>query len=141
METVNKWNLWANAHTNLAIDAIRILFGAFMTFKGIFFLEETDAVEDMIRGVISGSGTYLVLAHYVALSHLCGGIFIMMGLLTRWCALVQLPLLIGAVLINFIGVMNASNLLQAALSLAACCFFIYYGSGRHSVDYSLKLHT
>lgn len=140
METITKWNRWANAHTNFFTDALRILFGAFIFFKGIFFLDQTDYIYNLFREV-SDAGTYFALVHYVALAHLCGGFFIMLGLMTRWCAVLQLPILIGAILINFVGTMNPGNLVQASLGLLACCFFVYYGSGKHSVDYSMKLHV
>jgi putative oxidoreductase len=140
METVNNWNRWANAHTNILTDALRILFGAFILYKGYYFLEETEFLDNLFRG-FSGKGSYFILVHYVTLAHVCGGLFIMLGLLTRWCALVQVPILAGAVLINFVSVMNVSNLIQAVVGLALSCFFVYYGSGRHSVDYGLKLHA
>jgi putative oxidoreductase len=140
MEIVNKWNHWANAHTNFVTDALRVLFGALLLYKGYFFLEETEYLESILAG-FSGKGTFFILVHYVALAHICGGLFIIIGLLTRWCALVQLPILAGAVAINFMGPMNVSNLVQALAGLALCCFFIYYGSGRHSVDHGLRLHA
>ena len=140
METVDNWNRWANAHTNFFTDALRILFGAFIMYKGFFFLDQADYLENLFRNV-SGKGAYFVLIHYVALSHLCGGFFIVLGLLTRWCALIQVPILLGAVLINFVGEMNVSNLLQAFIGLLVCGFFIFYGSGRHSVDHGLRLHA
>lgn len=140
METVDNWNRWANAHTNYFTDALRILFGVFIFYKGFYFLDEADSLENLFINA-GGQGSYFILVHYIALSHLCGGVFITLGLLTRWCALIQLPILIGAVLINFIGVMDVANLVQAVAGLTLCCFFVYYGSGRHSVDYGLKLHT
>lgn len=140
MEAILKLNRWANSHTNIFTDMLRVLFGAFIFYKGIFFLEDTQYAYDLMR-TISGEGTYFVLVHYVALAHICGGLFIMMGLITRISALLQLPILIGAVLINFMGVMNLSNLIQASLGLAICIFFVFYGSGRHSVDHSLRLHV
>lgn len=141
METVDRWNTWANAHTNVFTDLLRVLFGGFILVKGILFLDHTDYLYDLLRSVLNGEGTYFILVHYVALTHLCGGLFIMMGLLTRWCALLQLPILVGAVLINFVGTMDTWNLLQAVAGLSASTFFVYYGSGRHSVDKALKLHV
>jgi putative oxidoreductase len=140
METVDKWNRWANSHTNFFTDALRVLFGAFIFTKGVFFLDQSDYLYSIFKD-IGGQGTYFVIVHYVAISHLCGGIFIMLGLLTRWAVLLQLPILIGAVLIGFIGDMNVSEHLQAFAALALSGFFLYYGSGRHSVDHGLKLHV
>jgi putative oxidoreductase len=140
METVNKWNRWANAHTNPFLDALRILFGAFIMFKGVYFLDQTDHLYHLFA-TVGGQGTYFILVHYVALAHLVGGFFITLGLLTRWCSLVQVPILLGAVLLNFAGGMPVSDILQASIALIVCSFFVYYGSGRHSVDYSMKLHA
>lgn len=140
METVNKWNRWANAHTNIYTDVLRILFGIFIFSKGVFFLEQSDYLYSLFKAV-SSQGTYFVIVHYVALSHLCGGLFIMLGLLTRWAALIQLPILAGAILINFAGEMSPGNLAQASIGFALSGFFFYYGSGRHSVDHGLKLHV
>ena len=77
--------------------------------------------------------------HYVAPAHLIGGLLIAFGLLTRWAAIAQLPILIGAVLINIVGDMNGAALALAAVSLILCIFFIFYGSGKHSADYYFKM--
>jgi uncharacterized membrane protein YphA (DoxX/SURF4 family) len=77
--------------------------------------------------------------HYVASAHIMGGIMIMIGLLTRWALLAQLPILVGAVLINFLGDMNALNLLLSTLTLGLSMFYTVYGSGKHSADYYFKM--
>ncbi len=141
MQTIiTRWNRWANAHSNIFTVSLRILFGAFIFIKGVMFLDQTEHLYNIFK-TVSGEGTYFVLVHYVALAHLCGGVFIMMGLITRFAALVQIPILIGAVTINFIGVMDISNLVQSVVAFFACVFFVFYGSGRRSVDKGLKLHV
>lgn len=140
MEAITKLNRWANARTYLLVDAVRVLFGAFIMYKGFFYLGQTDYLYFILR-TVSGKGTYFVLVHYVALAHLCGGFFIMLGLLTRFSALIQLPILVGAITVNFIGAMNATNLVQAIIASFVCVFFLFYGSGKHSVDYTLRLHV
>ncbi len=137
--TITRLNRWANARTNLLVDTLRVLFGAFIFYKGFMYLNETEYLYNIFK-TVSGKGTYFVLVHYVAMAHLCGGIFIMMGLMTRLCSLIQLPILVGAITINFIGVMELSNLFQATIASFICVFFFFYGSGKHSVDYSLRLH-
>ena len=77
--------------------------------------------------------------HYIASAHIMGGIMIVLGLLTRWALIAQLPILFGAVLINFIGDMNAVNLLIATVALALSVFYTIYGSGKHSEDYYFKM--
>lgn len=139
MNRITKLNKWANTHTNIVTDALRIVFGAFIFYKGFFFLNETEYLSEVL-GHSDTEGIYFILVHYVALAHLCGGFFIAIGLITRLSALMQLPILLGAVLVNFTGIMNTFNLTEALVSLATCCFFIVYGSGKHSADYSLQLN-
>lgn len=140
MQAITKLNRWANAHTNVFTDTLRVMFGVFLFYKGLKFIEDTDYLYTLLR-TVSGKGSYLVLVHYVALAHLCGGVFIVLGLVTRLAALVNAPTLVGAVTVNFIGAMNHVNLLQSLIAFFACAFFILYGSGKHSVDKVLRLHV
>ena len=77
--------------------------------------------------------------HYVTPAHLIGGLLIVFGLLTRWAIIAQLPLIFGAVIINFAGEMNTTNLILSLVTLVLCIFFLFYGSGKRSVDYYLKM--
>ena len=138
MKTVVQLNKWANAHTSIAIDVLRIVTGLFLIFKGLQFSFQTNYLSDIVRS--SGLGTGLILEHYIAMAHIAGGFLVAMGLITRWALIVQLPIFVGAVLINFIGVMNTGELLQASAMLISSTFFILYGSGKHSADYSLKMN-
>lgn len=138
MKTVVQLNKWANAHTSIAIDVVRIVTGLFLIFKGLQFSFQTHYLSDLVRS--GGLGTGLIMEHYIAMAHIAGGFLVAMGLITRWALIVQLPIFVGAVLINFTGVMNTSELIQAAGVLISSLFFIFYGSGKHSADYSLKMN-
>jgi uncharacterized membrane protein YphA (DoxX/SURF4 family) len=61
------------------------------------------------------------------------------GLLTRWAIIAQLPILIGAIVVNFMGEMQSQNLLLALLILGIYIFFLFYGSGKNSADYYFKM--
>ena len=140
MYAVTKLNKWANAHTNIGFDVLRVLLGAFLFYKGVDFMTHTE----MITQVLEPLGTFgwtMIIVHYLTMVHLVGGLFIMLGLLTRPCILLQLPILISAVLLNFFGEMVVMNLLQALIALLLSIFFLMYGSGKHSVDYNLKLRV
>jgi uncharacterized membrane protein YphA (DoxX/SURF4 family) len=82
--------------------------------------------------------SWLIL-HYIPFAHFAGGFFIIVGLLTRWAVAIQFPLLAGAILTNFLGEMNSTNLMLGSVTLAVCIFFLFYGSGKHSTDYHLKM--
>lgn len=135
---IKNLNKWANARTNILVDLLRIGIGVFFFFKGIQFAEQTDAIVQLIHPKDANIAT-MFIANYVVMAHFAGGLLIVFGLLTRLSCLVQLPIVLGAVLINFFGTMDAGNLTQALLALTFTLFFLIYGSGKHSVDYSLKL--
>jgi putative oxidoreductase len=83
----------------------------------------------------------MLSTHYFGIFNFVGGIMIVFGLLTRLAVAVQLPILIGAVAINFIGVMNSQNLLEASIVLLVSLFFLFFGSGKHSMDFDLKMQS
>ncbi|NND63716.1 MAG: DoxX family protein [Flavobacteriaceae bacterium] len=138
MGTIKSLNKWANAHTYYPLDLIRIALGVFLFIKGINFMGNTAALLDMIKPLQSVTGEMMAI-HYVAPAHFVGGILIAFGLLTRWAVIAQLPILIGAVIINFAGDMNSTNLILSSVALLLCIFFAFYGSGKHSVDKYLKM--
>ncbi len=139
MKAVDKLNKWANAKTNIAFDILRIGLGVFFFVKGVQFADQTQMLLDLIQPK-NQDAVGLLIVHYVAMVHFAGGLLIAFGLLTRLSCLLQLPIVIGAVIVNFLVVMNPENLIQALLALVLTSFFLVYGSGRHSVDYAMKLH-
>jgi len=138
MGTIKTLNKWANAHTYYPLDLLRIAFGAFLFIKGINFMGNTAQLLELVNPLQSITGEMIAL-HYVAPAHFIGGILIAFGLLTRWACIANLPILIGAVLINFAGDMVPNNLILSIVALVLCIFFMLYGSGKHSVDKYLKM--
>lgn len=131
-------NKWANAHSTFWFDAIRIALGFFLIYKGASFISNNRDFEDLIAPASNFMGGMLTF-HYIAAAHIMGGIMIVFGLLTRWALIAQLPILVGAVLLNFIGEMNVTNLIIALITLAVSIFYTVYGSGKHSADYFFKM--
>jgi putative oxidoreductase len=138
MISVKSLNKWANAHTYYFIDVLRIALGVFLFIKGINFISQTETLIELIKP-LEGYGGIMLTVHYVAFAHLIGGVLIAVGLLTRWAILFQLPIIIGAILINFIGVMQPGRLFEASIILILSLFFLFYGSGKHSTDYYMKM--
>ncbi|MEK6155533.1 DoxX family protein [Flavobacteriaceae bacterium 3-367] len=138
MGRIKSLNKWANAHTYYPLDLVRIALGVFLFIKGAEFMQDTLMLSELIKPVENLTGGMGVI-HYVIPAHFVGGVLIVFGLLTRWAAAAQLPILIGAVLINFLGEMNSANLILSGVALLLCLFFLFYGSGKHSADYYLKM--
>jgi putative oxidoreductase len=138
MKNVKSLNKWANAHTYLPVDLARIVLGVFLFMKGVSFVTNVQYLHDLISPIDQfGGGMFLL--HYIAPAHMIGGIMIVFGLLTRWAIAAQLPILFGAILINFMGHMHSENLILAIVILLVCVFFLFYGSGKHSADYYFKM--
>jgi len=138
MGRIKSLNKWANRHNYLPIDLLRIALGIFLFIKGISFMSDSQILIDLFKPV-QGFASGMLTVHYVAPVHIIGSILIAFGLLTRWVIIAQLPILIGAILINFVGEMNTANLLLATITFLICTFFLFYGSGKRSLDYYFKM--
>lgn len=138
MGTVKSLNKWANAHTYYPLDLVRVALGVFLFIKGVEFMTNHEQMAEMARPFQGIPGGMIIL-HYIAPAHFVGGFLIVVGLLTRWAALAQIPILIGAILTNFLGQMHTTNLILSVMTFLVCLFFIVYGSGKHSADYYLKM--
>ena len=106
MNNVKILNKWANAHTYFSVDLVRMALGVFLFSKGVTFITNLQYLADLLSP-IDKLGGGMILLHYVASAHILGGILIFFGLLTRWAIIAQLPILIGAIIINFMGYAGA----------------------------------
>lgn len=138
MGTIKTLNKWANGHSYLPLDLIRISLGVFLFIKGINFMGDSVMLMQLFKPMENLAGG-MVIIHYVAPAHFLGGMLIAFGLLTRWAIIAQIPILIGAIAINFVGEMNNYNLMLASITFIICVFFLLYGSGKHSLDYYFKM--
>ncbi len=138
MGQIKTLNKWANSHSYFSIDLLRIALGVFLFIKGVQFINNFNLLNELFTSAEKMFGGMLLL-HLVIPAHLIGGLLIVFGLLTRWAIIVQIPLLIGAILINITGEMIALNLMLASITLVLCLFFLFYGSGKHSADYYFKM--
>lgn len=136
MQLVAKLNDWANHHHSMWIDGLRVLLGGFIFYKGLFFMEHTNVILDLIQPV-NPTWAMVGIVHYVSMAHLAGGVLILLGLLTRISIIVQLPILAGAVLFNILNPSLPIELVESSGTLLLLIAFLLYGSGRHSFDHYL----
>lgn len=142
MGIIKRLNKWANSHAYYPIDILRIVLGVFLIYKGTFFFRNSSFLIDLLQELnFDGYSAVMWSVHYVGMFHFVGGIMITFGLLTRLSLILQLPIFIGAVTINFFAGMYAQNLIEASIVLLLSVFFILYGSGRNSADYDLKMQA
>lgn len=140
MEALSQWRDWLDAHRAEALDLVRFFIGIALFVRGLSFLTNSEAYLALMP---EGGPDFLVagtILHYVALAHLCGGLFLSLGLLTRLAALVQVPVLIGAVfhVHGSLGPFEGDQSFElAALVLFLLVVFSIWGSGPWSLDTSI----
>lgn len=128
--------LISNRH--YAIEFLRIFLGGLLFLKGYFFIENINDIYGLIEENMEYSS--FIIAHYVAVAHLVGGLMLAFGLFTRLASLVQLPVLIGAVfLIDSQDTMLAtgSQFEYSLLVMVLLLVFLVYGSGKWSADHKI----
>jgi uncharacterized membrane protein YphA (DoxX/SURF4 family) len=130
--------------SEVAFELLRVYLGVGLFVRGVLFISNADAFIELVGPTSGDLLTSLFLIHYVALSHLVGGLLLAFGLLTRLAALVQLPILAGAVFIVHFqgGLIDPSQSLEfSALVLFLLVLVLVHGSGRWSIDYYLFART
>lgn len=128
---------WVDRHSEIVLDLVRVYLGIGLFVRGILFVTETKGIATLVDlsefSLVSG-----LVAHYVTFVHLLGGLLLAVGLLTRISALLQMPILIGALF--FVhwqeGLLSANQSLEfAALVLFLLVVVFLWGPGRWSADY------
>jgi len=139
MGFVQRIDQWSQAHQPQWLVIIRAALGIILLAKGIFFISHADQLTDIIvNSRFKGMVTFL--AGYVTFSHLFCGAFIVLGLLTRWVVILQIPILIAAVIFNAPSAVVAlgSEFWLSLIVLVLLIFFLIEGGGPFSMDNYLK---
>ena len=142
MNLIHKIERWGDGHHPGVWDVIRILLGLVLLAKGVEFMENTSVLKNIIENQSDlnlSPGLFMFVIYYAAFVHMVGGAVVTFGILTRLSALLQLPLVFGAVF--FVNIFQSP--LNAELWLSVACLallvvFMVIGSGRFSMDNYLK---
>ena len=124
----------------LGYDLMRAYLGIGLVVRGILFVSEPELLLGYMQDIHSWFLPY-ALVHFVAVAHLCGGLMLATGLLTRLAAAIQLPILFGAVFLvhSSGGLLNPGQSLEfSGLVLALLIVYFVFGSGDLSLDRLLR---
>ncbi len=90
---------WADARRDLWLDCVRIYLGLGLFARGLLLITSTSPgyFVDLMQRSGQSWITNGILLHYVMVAHFVGGLLLTIGFLTRIAALVQIPVLFGAV--------------------------------------------
>ncbi len=129
---------WYVSNRHYAIEFLRIFLGGLLFIKGYYFIENINEIYGLIEENMDYSS--FMIAHYVAVAHLVGGLMLAFGLFTRLASLVQLPVLVGAVFfINTQDTMltTGSQFEYSLVILVLLLVFLMYGGGKWSADHRI----
>ncbi len=142
MNAILKVEEWGDQHHPIWIDFLRILLGLFLIVKGFLFAEHSGVITNLL---IQNHLQYLIFmaAQYTILFLIAGGILIALGILTRFSALMNIPVLIYTVFfINFPKSLLPFNteLIQSIVVLLLLVAFLILGDGNFSTDHFVSVH-
>ena len=137
---MHKFIAWAEARRELWLDCVRIYLGLGLFARGLLLITNTSTgyLVDLLER--SGQPWLLggMMLHYVMIAHFVGGFLLTIGFLTRIAALVQLPILAGAVFVvhRQDGLFAMGQSLEfSALVLFLLAIFVVNGAGKLSLDH------
>ena len=140
MAILHQLDKWSTTHPRLLL-LLRAALGIALIAKGVSFISDMMSFKALLS---ASSFNFLPdwMAIVVTWIHLLCGFLITIGLFTRMSALIQIPILIGAVIINASsGIFTpGSELIFSLMVLALLVFFLFEGGGELSLDEFIKKH-
>lgn len=136
MNLVQRVEYWGDRHHPQWLDFVRIGLGIFLCYKGVNFLYNMGDMLSLITNKMSfGSFSSMLMSNYIAFAHILGGLLLILGVLTRFACLIQIPILLGAIFfINLNPEMYRpfSELALSIVVLLLVLVFLVVGNGRLS---------
>jgi putative oxidoreductase len=138
MSTIRNLRQWSETHHPSWFVILRIGLGLILMSKGINFMRDSTLLDSLIYGPHSlAENNVHWLTIFITWINLLGGLLILLGLMTRLMAFIQLPILIGAIIIINVrrgGFASGYELWLAILAFLLTLLFFVEGSGPISLD-------
>ncbi|MBL7996515.1 DoxX family protein [bacterium] len=132
MKRLDELKIWLEGHRDYAYSVMRIYLGIALFLRGLILLSDPSAIT-----TLAGAQQVYMMYSYIIAGHLIGGFLLTIGFMTRLAALLQIPILVGAVFFIHLqqGLMTVGQSLElAALVLALLVIFFLFGSGIYALD-------
>jgi putative oxidoreductase len=133
---MHQMNEWSSRHHPKWLVVLRVLLGLCLFIKGIGFIQNSVLLSSLLAQT-SFLQKASWLSDVIPWLHLLGGCMILAGLFTRFWALIQIPILLGAIF--FVNAKSGlfagqSDLLFSIVVLILLIFFFIEGGGPLSLD-------
>jgi len=133
MNYLQRIELWGDTHHSKWLDIVRVGLGVFLIYKAISFLMNMSTVIGLFNQSNTGFGSFTIvlLSQFIVIVHLMGGLLIMIGLHTRLACLIQIPILIGAIILlnSSSGNVPVWEMISSVLVLILLVAFAIFGNG------------
>ena len=136
MGITTRFQHWNHTHQSFLLLVVRIVLGLILLAKGIFFISHAQSLSRFAAGVGFLTG-------YITFAHLFGGVFIIIGLFTRFATALQIPVLLGALFfilprqdIDF----STSGFFLSIVVLGLLVLVLIKGGGLIAMDAYLRDH-
>lgn len=123
---------WFELNHKYAYSMMRIFIGGALLIRGLLFISDPHKLTQL-----AGSEQYFWMYSYIAIVHLVGGFMLMIGFFTRLAALIQIPILFGAVFVIHLskGFLQSGQSLELSIMvLFLLIIFFLFGAGELSID-------
>jgi uncharacterized membrane protein YphA (DoxX/SURF4 family) len=142
MQKLTAFLSWAESRRELWLDCVRIYLGLGLLARGLLLITNTSTgyFIDLLQHADRPWLLTGMMLHYVMLAHFIGGAMLTIGFLTRVAALVQIPILVGAVF--FVHRQDGLFALGQSLEFSALVLFLLVviavsGAGKLSLDHAV----
>jgi len=126
------------SHADFALDFVRMFLGVALFVRGVLFIGDSSRILQLVE--TAGMDQFLpsILLIVVIIAHLLGGILLSVGLLSQFAALIQIPVLAGAVVISLVQggpFMPDQSFELSVIVLILLAIIFRLGSGKMSLDH------
>lgn len=127
---------WSGKNIPHWVVIVRIVLGICLIYKGIDFIQHKDQL-DIYFAQSKTLKSFLWMVGFLPWIHIIGGIMILVGLLTRFMSLIQVPIVLGAIV--FVNINDQAKGAQSELPfsfliLVLSIVFFIEGGGYMSLD-------
>ena len=133
LSRIERITAWQWVHNSLGYDLVRIFLGAVLFIRGAYIALNPEALVEL-----AGDRPLDWTIYYVMIAHLAGGLLLMIGFLSRFGAVIQIPILVSAVFfVNLqTGLASGNQSLElSALVLIILAVIVIFGPGRYSLAF------
>lgn len=142
MNYLKRLEIWGNNHHPKWVDYVRIILGILLCYKAIVFLVDMSYLVSIMKSAIDQDMSAFMIVffgQFIVIVTLISGIFLIFGIHTRLICAIQIPILIGAIiLLNWSGSTGAFELLFTLITLVLLVAFLVLGNG--PLSYSSMFH-